>query len=598
MNVPVKKKRIVGTTTPADRGSLGEELAARLEQILSSDSFDIASARSGLGEAASTIREQSGQQAILTALYETATEIIDVHVVGQVLQAAVNRAKVLLNSDLAYLALYDQQSKGTRVTATVGSVSSDFGSLHVPLGAGMGGKVSQLREPFFTPDYLKDERLVHLPRVDVGIKAEGVRGMVGVPLIARNQFLGALFVADRVVRHYTASEVSWLQALAALIAVALENARLFEREEASLKQTQIAYQSLNARLAASEREASIHRRIVAILERNGSLEELSSVIEKDLNATAGFVPALGGDADVPLEEKSYSSGVGDPAVLTLRVKTNAALTGSDRRILERVVQAAETLLLRKTVRGIEKALVGSAVFQRLMTAGVSVGEATAFRGELQIDLLKPCRIAAFRSGEHSPEALMSMVRQAIGDVPHLVAQSEGVALALYEEGGPVSAESLQGAINIVAGGRVAVGSVLCPEPVVNADKAVRRAINSVDLVVMLGKAGDHTADLNATPEALLLRNAEPDDVAAYIEAALGTVFAYEGSRTGELIATIRAYFAAGLNAAKAAEALGIHYKTVMQRLDRISKIAGIDFKDPRQMFRLQIALFMLGMKGS
>ncbi|MBB3237176.1 helix-turn-helix domain-containing protein [Phyllobacterium endophyticum] len=594
----MKKKRIVGTTTPADRGSLGEELAARLEQILSSDSFDIASARSGLGEAASTIREQSGQQAILTALYETATEIIDVHVVGQVLQAAVNRAKVLLNSDLAYLALYDQQSKGTRVTATVGSVSSDFGSLHVPLGAGMGGKVSQLREPFFTPDYLKDERLVHLPRVDVGIKAEGVRGMVGVPLIARNQFLGALFVADRVVRHYTASEVSWLQALAALIAVALENARLFEREEASLKQTQIAYQSLNARLAASEREASIHRRIVAILERNGSLEELSSVIEKDLNATAGFVPALGGDADVPLEEKSYSSGVGDPAVLTLRVKTNAALTGSDRRILERVVQAAETLLLRKTVRGIEKALVGSAVFQRLMTAGVSVGEATAFRGELQIDLLKPCRIAAFRSGEHSPEALMSMVRQAIGDVPHLVAQSEGVALALYEEGGPVSAESLQGAINIVAGGRVAVGSVLCPEPVVNADKAVRRAINSVDLVVMLGKAGDHTADLNATPEALLLRNAEPDDVAAYIEAALGTVFAYEGSRTGELIATIRAYFAAGLNAAKAAEALGIHYKTVMQRLDRISKIAGIDFKDPRQMFRLQIALFMLGMKGS
>jgi hypothetical protein len=596
MKTPRQKTPVSSFTSQRDPARREENLPQRLEELLSAPDLDLERARAGLMEASEMLKEQSGRQAVLTALYETATEIIDVHVSGEVLQAAVNRAKVLLSSDLAYLALYDPQSRGTRVTATVGAVSPGFGSLHVHLGAGMGGKVSQLREPFFTPDYLVDDRLVHLPRVDQGIKAEGVRGMIGVPLIARNQFLGALFVADRVVRHYTESDVSCLQGLAALIAVALENARLFEREEASLKQTQIAYESLNARLAASEREASIHRRIVAILGRNGSLDELSAVVEKELNATAGFVPASGQKVEDPIDENAYSSDVGNPSVLRLMVRARSPLTGGDRRILERVVQAAETLLLRRNVLTVEKALAGSALFQRLLSGGGKIAEARELGEEIAIDLLRPCTIAAFRANERSPEQMMAFVRQAFGAIPHLISQQSGAALALFQETNGSHLGRIQEALNLLAGVPVAIGTATCAEPVVNAGDAARKAVNSVDLVVVLGKAGDVTADLSVTPEALLLRSAEPGDVEAYIETALGQVLAYDGNRPGELVATMRAYFDAGLNAAKAAEILRIHYKTVMQRLDRISKVSGIDFKDPKQMFRVQIALFMLGMK--
>lgn len=589
----------VSGTGANERAQREADLSRKLEELLAAPDLDLTRARAGLAEATAALREQSGRQAILTALYETATEIIDVHVVGLVLQAAVSRAKGLLNSDLAYLALYDPQSKGTRVTATVGAVSPDFGSLHVPLGAGMGGKVSQLREPFFTPDYLVDERMVHLPRVDRGIEAEGVRGMVGVPLIARNQFLGALFVADRVVRHYSEEEVSCLQGLAALIAVALENARLFEREEASLKRTQIAYESLNTRLAASEREASIHRRIVAILGRNGSLDELSAVVEKELDATAEFT-ACSDDrpTDSLAEDNVYSSGVGDPASLMLTVHAKSPLTGGDRRILERVVQAAETLLLRRNVVAIEKTLAGSALFQRLLSAGLQVGEAVRLADEIQIDLLKPCTIAGFKSAAHSPEQMLFFIHQAFGKVPHLVSQSAGVALALFQDGKSMDLHDLQIAMNRLAGMPVAIGTAACEEPVSLAADAARKAVNSVDLIVMLGKAGDPAADISVTAEALILKNTAPQDVQAYIDAMLGPVIAYDGNRPGELVATIRAYFDASLNATKAAEILDIHYKTMMQRLDRISKISGIDFKDPKLMFRVQIALFMLEMRGS
>jgi hypothetical protein len=587
-----------GKPGPTNAGRHESELIAKLDELLSREDLEVEDARAALLEAASSIKEQVGRQAILTALYETATEIIDVHVVGQVLQAAVNRAKVLLNSDLAYLALYEPQTKGTRVTATVGSISPDFGSLHVPFGAGMGGKVSQLRQPFFTPDYLNDERLVHLPRVDYGIKQEGVRGMIGVPLSARNQFLGALFVADRVVRHYSESEVSCLQGLAALIAVALENARLFEREEASLKQSQIAYQSLNARLVATEREASIHRRIVAILERNGSLGELSSVVEKELNATAEFTPPMGSGIAEGLDEQCYSADVGTPPLVRLTVRANSPLAGSDQRVLERVVQAAETLLLRKEINASQKALAGSSVFQRLLFGRISIAEAAAFKEQLEIDLLATCCIAAFRAEAKTPEEMMSLVRRAFREDPVLVAQMDGVALALFQNVDNERLEDIQRLMNSLAGVPVSIGMTRCPEPVMEAAEAARNAINSADLIVMLGRAGEPTAEMDIGPEMLLLKRASPADVAAYIDATIGQLIAYDAGHPGELIGTLRAYIDAGLNAARAAEGLGVHYKTVIQRLDRISRIAAVDLKDSRQLFRLQIALLMLGMRGA
>ncbi|MEP7456063.1 helix-turn-helix domain-containing protein [Phyllobacterium sp. SB3] len=572
------------------------KLAERLDRLVNNANLGVEDARAALLDAKAALRAQDGRQSVLAALYQTATEIIDVHVVGQVLEAAVSRAKALLKADLGYLALYDAESRGTRVTATVGSISPDFGSLHVPLGIGMGGRVSQMREPFVTTDYLADERLVHLPRVDEGIRSEGIRGMVGVPLIARHQFLGALFVADRTVRRYTDEDVSCLQGLAALIAVALENARLFEREDAALKRTQVAYRSLNARLVASEREASLHRRLVAVVGRNGSLEELAGIVEKELGATAHFVPT----ADAPPIEYTddgarYSARVGVEAVWTLRVDASAPLTGTDRRLLERIVQSAETLLLRKDLNEIERVWRGTIALQNLLTDGLTSAQVEALKAETGVDLLRPFRVVAFKAAGVLPEKIVSLLRSVFGTQACLIGQYSKTALTLVAEGQGVDLAHLQESLNTLAGEPVAIGTALCREPLSRSRQSALNAVHSAEMIMALGQAGAFS-DISIPPEMLLLRNAEPEDIEAYIGAALGPLIDPRNRSAGDLIATLRAYFDTGLNAMKASAELGIHYKTMAQRLERISKLIGLDFRESRQVLHVQIAILLLGFR--
>ncbi|MDX3978596.1 helix-turn-helix domain-containing protein [Shinella sp.] len=572
------------------------DLAERLDKLINSANLGVEDARAALVEANTALRAQEGRQGVLAALYQTATEIIDVHVVGQVLEAAVSRAKALLKADLGYLALYDAQSRGTRVTATVGSVSPGFGSLHVPLGIGMGGRVSQMRVPFVTADYLADERLVHLPRVDEGIRSEGIRGMVGVPLIARHQFLGALFVADRTARRYTDEDVACLQGLAALIAVALENARLFEREDAALKRTQLAYQSLNTRLAASEREASLHRRMVALVGRNGSLDELAAIVEKELGAKAGFVPTADalhdeGDGD----DRRYQARVGSEQVWTLTVDASAPLTGSDRRLLERIVQAAETLLLRKGLKEIERAWRGGIALQALLSDGLTPDDAEALAEETGVDLNHPCKVFAFKAPGILPEKIAALLRGLFGPRACLIGQYSKTAMAFVLEGEGIDLLRLQEAINTLAGEPVAIGTAPCRDPLSRARQSALNAVHAAEMILALGQAGT-ASDLRIPPEMLLLRNAEAEDIEAFIAAALGPLNDPEHRNAGDLVATLRAYFDAGSNAVKASAALGVHYKTMAQRLERISRLTGLDFKDSQQVLRVQIALLLLGIK--
>ena len=587
-----------GGATTFELGEYSSEaqVIQKLASLANDPGTDIETARAALHEAAEVLRAQSGRQATLRTLYETATEIIDVHESGVVLKAAIDRARALIGSDLAYLALLDEQSRGTRVKVTVGTISPGYGSLHVPLGAGMGGKVSQLRTPFWTPDYLTDDRIIHVPSVDEGILAEGVRGMLAVPLIAHNEFLGGLFVADRRKRHYTKDEINHLQALAAVIAVALDNARLFEREEESLKQMEMTYESLNARLMATERELLIHQRMNSVLDRDGTLEDLASVVSEEFGASANFVfaPEYAPPNDEP-DENVYAAKVGRNSSLLLSVKAHRPLNGTDRRLLERVAQAAEALLLRKKLDSAEKGLIGAALFHRLVSGDLTVRDVIEREGMVGLDLLKPCAFIAFKSVGQQPANMPLIAMEALGSRPCLVGQFEGLAVALISSDQGFDQQQLQVDTNRLAGGPVALGVAFCDEPATKAVKSVREAAASAELLIALRKAGDPSVSIHVSAEARLLGSASPQDSGAFIAAVLGPVIEYDKGKSGGLLTTIRAYFDVGMNATKAAEELGIHPKTMAQRMDRIAKIGGVNWKDGRQLFRMQIALLLFGM---
>ncbi len=73
---------------------------------------------------------------------------------------------------------------------------------------------------------------------------------------------------------------------------------------------------------------------------------------------------------------------------------------------------------------------------------------------------------------------------------------------------------------------------------------------------------------------------------------------YDSNSKAELLATLSAYFDSGRNAKQAADALFVHYKTMIYRLNKISEVAGLDFKDHGAMLEAELGLRLLQAGGT
>ncbi len=77
---------------------------------------------------------------------------------------------------------------------------------------------------------------------------------------------------------------------------------------------------------------------------------------------------------------------------------------------------------------------------------------------------------------------------------------------------------------------------------------------------------------------------------------IGPLEAYEGGRSGELLRSLRAYFAESLNRGRAAGTLGVHPNTLDYRLARIEELCGVRLSDPRDIARVELALAHLDLE--
>ena len=59
--------------------------------------------------------------------------------------------------------------------------------------------------------------------------------------------------------------------------------------------------------------------------------------------------------------------------------------------------------------------------------------------------------------------------------------------------------------------------------------------------------------------------------------------------------TLTAYYSANCNAAKAAKSLFIHYKTMLNRLDRIAQILDCDYNDSHIRLEIEMGLQIIHM---
>lgn len=92
-------------------------------------------------------------------------------------------------------------------------------------GVGIFGGAIEMRRLFLIPDVNDDPRWLFIPEIDVK-----VRSMAAIPLIARNEVVGALILSSQKLNTFNYDYLSFLQSIAASVALALQNARLFAAE--------------------------------------------------------------------------------------------------------------------------------------------------------------------------------------------------------------------------------------------------------------------------------------------------------------------------------------------------------------------------------
>jgi len=160
------------------------------------------------------------------------TEILDMQAVGERIVTSVRELFGVQGSTLRL-----RQADGSfQRLASSGEVFSQTSEGDVvPSGVGLTSRAIAEGKPIWSVDILNDPEIVLTNEMrDYQIRS-GNRSMIVVPLRAHEKLIGTLTLSDRTGRIYSDNEVALLQTFADQVALALENARLYEQTERQLK---------------------------------------------------------------------------------------------------------------------------------------------------------------------------------------------------------------------------------------------------------------------------------------------------------------------------------------------------------------------------
>jgi sigma-B regulation protein RsbU (phosphoserine phosphatase) len=148
-------------------------------------------------------------------------------------QLLANVAEIVhrvLPYDLFAILLYNEKRRDLRIRYSVGHREDVVRNLGIPLGEGVTGAAALRREPVLVGDVRQDRR--YLNTVDA------VRTELAVPMTARGKLVGVIDLQSARVNAYSEYDRTLLRLIAARVAIAIDNARLYlrvERQNRTLK---------------------------------------------------------------------------------------------------------------------------------------------------------------------------------------------------------------------------------------------------------------------------------------------------------------------------------------------------------------------------
>ena len=587
--------------------------------------------------------QQQRERAML-AVIESARDLSSRLDLTSLLSAIVSRARTLLSSDLGWLSIYDAERDEFRVLVTDGTLSPRTSSMVARRDRGVASIVMSTQLPFTTPDYLGDKRFAHDVTLDETLRDEGIAALVGVPLIWESDVIGLLFVADRYHRIHAAQSTSILCTLATHAAVALKNAREFERANAAVAKAELARAELERHVRSIESAADAHEKMTSLLASGASLSTLCHAIAQLLGGSmlvldeAGEVLSRGAAPGYSGAGAQTYAQYGEHSAELSRALQVSRRTG--RSVIACDVAGENCRVM--TVIGGDDALGSIVLFRRGDLDEISVRTFERSSSVIGIVLLSQERVEAAKS--RGVSTLVSLLLSPRQDEPALLADqaerhgvdlSKPLSLVLVEMEGRTPGYAARRLRNLNLVPNTLVDEIdgillfLCsaahaPDVRKSVSLWARREVGMVHRGVLsrpvsapgeipalyatlrralavLGRIGVRNQVVGQNELALystLFETHDQASLADFTHATIGPLIVHDQKRGSALALTLLHYFDCNQNAKTTAQILDIHVNTVRQRLATIEALIG-DWSAASRALEIHVALrlWSLGPRG-
>src|SRR5213595_509805 len=238
----------------------------------------------------------------LALLYEVSREVTSILDREELLRRVAERIKKIVKYDVFSVMLWNEQSQHLESVFAMCCGDSIVARMRVPLNKGLTGSAAGERRVLRVNDVTEDPRYLHC---DSGVVA---RSELVVPLLLCDRLIGVLDLESSEPHAFTLEHERMLSTLGSYVAIALENARLYQE--------------------ARESERRLRSELDTAREIQRQLLPTGAREVPGLDLAAGYVPAreLGGDFYdfLPYGEGRLALALGDVS----GKGTAAALYGS------------------------------------------------------------------------------------------------------------------------------------------------------------------------------------------------------------------------------------------------------------------------------
>ncbi|MDQ2937190.1 MAG: GAF domain-containing protein, partial [Acidobacteriota bacterium] len=209
----------------ADQASL-ETLAAigsQLGQFIERKNLDEQRLRA-LASAYEARLEAEGLTKRLASLQRITDAIFSHLSIDDVISESLSRIREAMNVDTVAVLLLRTEGNELVAWAAKGLEEEVEMGVRIPVGKGFAGRVIAQQEPIIIEDVSKAD--VYNPL----LRKKGIKSLLGVPLFVEGRPIGVLHVGKLEFAHFTEDDVRLLRLAADRIALAIENARLYQVE--------------------------------------------------------------------------------------------------------------------------------------------------------------------------------------------------------------------------------------------------------------------------------------------------------------------------------------------------------------------------------